>query len=511
MDKKIPIALLAIGTGLMFPSVQCGFEEITSAHLWFELFLWGLGIVGLVATGISKRQSFGFSGRYAQPGYVLITVLALALVSLVLANYTGNPAWGLRASSICLCVLSSLLLGLSANRLGHLAFFCLLVPNALWTFAYEIHWVGQRLSTVLAGSILDLAKVFYFSKGNVIGLVSADFLENQQCAGLRLFGPVLSLVALYGGLRNYSVFRMIFLLAESLFWIVVGNALRIAYCIWAQDSQQSAIEFNFIGIDLVCLVGILFLTWSGDQFYTALTYKEKELERDDAVQAILGESDATGISSGQWSVGLRATIGMLLLGIILMAAWMLYQRRFVSPSRMRNEVAEQAVLQLKLDPTCDGWNVQEIGASQETFRPVFSQSTAWPHRQWELTNEQFQQGKMILRIDGAWAHPPRVDWLWHWYGWSTDRPQIDSQSVSSWAMSRSIVEEGFVTSKQIGLTGEEVQKSACLQVSLVREGFKRIGDSERTMQRELFAKLVDRISERVREERSKGSRVPEAP
>jgi hypothetical protein len=83
-----------------------------------------------------------------------------------------------------------------------LSFF---VPLPLWKLAPEIHSIGQILATSFASSALDLLKVFHFTSGNVIGLVSTDFLENAQCAGLRVLGPAMLIALCYSFLRSYRI------------------------------------------------------------------------------------------------------------------------------------------------------------------------------------------------------------------------------------------------------------------------------------------------------------------
>ncbi|MFM8399243.1 MAG: archaeosortase/exosortase family protein, partial [Pirellula sp.] len=224
------------------------------------------------------------------------------------------------------------------------------VPLSLWSLAPEIHSLGQRLATSFAGATLDLLKIFFFTKGNVIGLVNTSFLENAQCSGLRLLGPALLIALIYSFLRGYRLARSIYIAVICLFWVIVINGVRIAFFARQQDSQATPLDFNAPMADILSLLAILFLLWSADQFYAAFSTKEVERE---------AEPSKAPVIVGEASLSTMFAVNVLLIGLILSGAMILYRNSKGTYTRRSSQEIKSAVENIKLPLEIDGWKSED--------------------------------------------------------------------------------------------------------------------------------------------------------
>jgi exosortase/archaeosortase family protein len=507
MDWKIGLIFLGLGVLLNLPVALLSLHLDLMGWIWPELLLWVCAPVVLVIAGTrhSDPSASGTSQRATLTS--IYPCLMIGLASLSWGVYSSTMVWSLRGISIAASCCLVLLFRSTDQRLFQMVALGMLAPVSTWTLAHPVHWIGQKLATALAGSVLDVSKVYHYYKGNVIGLVSTDFLENQQCSGIRLLGTSLLVVLTMGFLGGYSWLRMIYLTVVSLFWIVVWNAMRLAYCVWMQDGQSSLIQHNFILYDAVCLLGILFFTWSADQFISALIYQDKDIDKEDIVSG--GSKPKSGVPRSSLAtswVGLLLSV-VSIAGILGLGAWQFYGWLGTPKStagslgdaqidRMLNGVALKLGV-LNKDRQ-DGWVIAQTEGATESFAPVFRPMVAWPHSHWELTNDRYNGSTMRLRIDGLWTNSIAPQWLWQWYGWKTDARTVQqsaavAREAVAFGMSRSIVEEGYVVTRRLYLLEPSGSNSSYLQVSLVQESVRPISDQQQSLQRDLFDQLYNQI------------------
>jgi len=510
MDKKIATALLAIGLCLFCPPIWNSIQQYRYRQLSIDLALWFFAFAVLIYSGFKVRRASA-GNPFAMDSKAVASVLLFAFLGLLLGVAFQSPAWTFSGWGMCLSCLVSLLLGFDKRQLVQLSLLSVLSPWLLWEYGAGIHWFGQRIASALAGSVLDIAKVFYYNKGNIIGLVSAESLPVQQCAGLRLLWPSLLTVAAYGFLRNYTFARWFFLVFECLFWIVVANAARIAYCLWVQDGQSGEQDPNFLWLDIACAIGILFLAWSGDQFYAAFFYQEKELDREESGGS---EFRTSSITDERRNAGpFWALAYVLLSGVIGLGGWISLRGNAFKSHRYDQQSMIHAIRDIKIDLEDPRWDVSDASVPYEVLAPVFRQSDVWPQRQWVLADKGDQDRKpvMRLRIDGLWYRSPRPDWLWRWFGWEIEGLIRDERKFSRWTMTRSIVEEGFVVSGEVYLSSADSMGAPRLQVSLVREGFKSIDEVSRLQQEELFLRCLDSVRQQLQVDFGNQAKQQEAP
>jgi hypothetical protein len=495
MVKTLTLGLLATSVAVLSPSVWRVLSEIVLGGFWFELGLLILGFASILLAAIASRRSGATCSTSAVTPNALAMGLLLAFFGVVWGWYTSDSVWVFRGWAVCLSGLICLSGRLSSLTFFHLACLAFFLPLSLWRLAPEIHSYGQMIATSFAGAILDLAKIFYFARGNVIGLVSTDFLENGQCSGLRLLGPALLVTLGYSFLCGYRSMRTIYLALVCVFWVLVLNGVRIAYFAWRQDNQPSPLSFNAPLADALCLLGILFLSWSANQFFEALRTKEVEPDPDQA--------NSSGTATKGSSQAIYFVYGFL-IGIVFIGSAILYRDSTHPYVRLSSRAIASALEGIKIPEEIEGWKLTEVSNSKESIKPVFKHGETWFQREWHLANQSDDSSFMQLRLEGPWSHPPQIDWHWRWFGWHLNTPIVDELEQFSWAMNRSIVEEAFVVSSNLGIASPDPSGSPVLQLSLIQQGYQPYSQEQQKSQKELFGKFRKAIEEQIRAKVSDG-------
>jgi len=490
MDRGVLTVVALIALGLNGRGLASHLHRVIQAGRWNDL---GVVILGVAGVGIAASMRLG--GWRDQKrvvdavwGYGLL-LLACALTALGYWMQDWRLVW--MGSGWMLATVVGELFGLGVGAVVRMGLLLGFVPLLPWGIEWRVHEVGQRLASWFAGVLLDMARVFYYWRGNVIGLVDKDVLGSEQGAGLRWFGPVILTVISYGFLRRYRLVRMIYLMVVGVFWLVVIQGGMIAYYFWAQVGKQGGGSEESLGwFDGLGVASVLFLVWSSDQFYSAFTYREAEdVQGDDPLNAG-GRSQRGGVrkSGSLWGL----VIGTVLYGLIGCWIWVA-PGRFSTLADLGGEAGGSSSFESSTQQVGE-WMFKEVeGGSFEGFVPVFAQVDSFKQREWELTRVgDIQRAQSAVdvpvsedaysvrfRLDGAWVDKPWAAWLWRWYGWRIFEEGREGE-LQYWSMSRTIAEEGFVVSGWSRPAGLGASGQYSLEVRGVRPISKE-------MQREMIA------------------------
>ena len=495
MDRKITIALLIAAVAMQIPAVGLVLKQIAFAGLSIDLALFFLVFAFMVLTGIVSPFSRAIADEQSIRVRFLIVIVSAAVGACLRGVLSNEPVWVFRGAGLCFAALIALVSGFSKNRLFYMGLLLCMVPLSLWKTAPWLHSLAQWLASSFAGCLLDIYKVFYFAKGNVIGLVSTDFLQNESCSGLRLIYPMVLLVMAYGCFKGYRFPRFLYLLVVLLFWAIVAQGAWIAVEAIIQDGQMAKVSYNSGTASMVLFASVMMLTWSGDQFFSAFSGPSSDKESDTSIDARkieLANKNNSLESRVSW-----IALWSMLVGIASLGGWSFYKGQWAQGLNLRQSEAISTVESLKLESAVEGWKIGQATKSSESFIPVFRQTPDWNHREWELTPDQSREGSMKLRIDGIWIALPEPDWLWRWYGWKPDLVLSDENGTFSFGLKRSIVEEAYVVTKGVRIVGDSTLPGPVVQVSLVHESVRPITEKQRKEQKELHARWVEAIEKQL--------------
>jgi len=92
----------------------------------------------------------------------------------------------------------------------------------------------QQLATWLASVWLDYRGVLHMTTGVAILTTDHEYFVKDACSGINSVFAAIAVGIGYGVLRDYSVRRVLVLVAQMLVWVVVANAGRVFVTVFAQ-------------------------------------------------------------------------------------------------------------------------------------------------------------------------------------------------------------------------------------------------------------------------------------
>lgn len=129
----------------------------------------------------------------------------------------------------------------------------------------------QFLASHLASWILDALQQSHFREGVILQTESRGFLTEEACSGVRSLFSSLAGIAVYGVTLAYPWWRHTFNLMQIVFWVVVGNAFRVAIVVFVTENytEQIASGWPHEMLGLVMFVLIFLLAVSTDRLFGA--------------------------------------------------------------------------------------------------------------------------------------------------------------------------------------------------------------------------------------------------
>ena len=129
----------------------------------------------------------------------------------------------------------------------------------------------QFLASQLASWILDAFHQIHFREGVVLKTETRGFLTEEACSGIRSLFSSVAGIAIYGVTLGYRWWRHLFNLCQTVCWVVIGNAFRVAIVVYVSENYSDRIAsgrpHEFLGM-LVFLM-IFLLAVSTDRLFAA--------------------------------------------------------------------------------------------------------------------------------------------------------------------------------------------------------------------------------------------------
>ena len=99
----------------------------------------------------------------------------------------------------------------------------------------------QFLASQLASWVLDSARLLHFREGVVLITEKKQFFAEEACSGVRSLFSSIAAISVFGVYVRYPWWRLVFNLVQTTFWVIVGNALRIAAVVYISDNWTDSI------------------------------------------------------------------------------------------------------------------------------------------------------------------------------------------------------------------------------------------------------------------------------
>jgi len=273
---------------------------------------------------IAPEKYRTFTGK--PPGIMTFVSMAGIFVLLSLATILNSPFIGILSFLWLVCTAIGTLFGRESLRY---------MSGFLWILVFVVPWplnLNERLTNSmqfwasgLASTFLDALGFIHFREGVVICTTENRYLTEEACSGIRSLFSAMATMALFGYLKRRSLLRQIVNLIQTVFWVVVGNAVRIAIVVITAEYGvtffASGIGHQLLG--LVMFGVIVLLAISSDKISSLVLFNSQYFKDiEDASYArdntIVKDSDAASRLAASGDARLNsqsAIVSWLLIGL----------------------------------------------------------------------------------------------------------------------------------------------------------------------------------------------------
>ncbi len=274
----------------------------------------------------------------------------------------------------------------------------------------------QSMTSGFASILLDLLSVFHFSDGVVLGLVSQETLAEPLCNGVRSIVLVTFLAIAWGIHYRYHPVRTVANVFFGIFWVIVGNSVRVAAILIHQDwggtwfDSQVALLIS----EYAALGFMLFFLWSSDQLLASIS-----VPRLQGLSITKSDLELWPIEGGWIGTPSAATWGVVAAFVVV--AGLSLRLLPLNGALSSVEPSAETIAAFELPAEIDGWKVGEP-ETQESYWIDGSRPVA---KNWTLERD----GKQIqLQVRGWLPTYPGPRWRWFWYGWRLQPPDDGATS-----------------------------------------------------------------------------------
>ena len=135
----------------------------------------------------------------------------------------------------------------------------------------------QFVASQCASRILDNLGIVHFVEGVILVTDQEQFMIEEACSGVRSLFSSLAGITLYTAIQRMTWWRYPVNLIQTVAWVLVGNAIRVALVVYFTDRWTDAIATG-IGHDLLGIAMFLFvlaMSISTDRLINALAPAEE--------------------------------------------------------------------------------------------------------------------------------------------------------------------------------------------------------------------------------------------
>jgi exosortase len=376
----------------------------------------------------------------------------LGLLSTLVAFLTllyGMVGWGgVRTAGPVLCLLV----------------FAIPLPlNLDRSLIFEMQFLASQLSSWL----LDGIGLVHFRNGVVLMTEKSQFMTEEACSGVRSLFSTLAIVAIVSVTLRHRFTRFVGNVLQSLFWVIVGNAIRVCAVVYIADNHTDWVTHG-AGHELVGMLVfgfILLMVYSTDALvglirsHYLLPYGAElpEQDYDD------NDADRAAVQWNPFPIAGR-TFTAVIIGSALVTALGLRVAYVRETGDQRAGLAQMDHLAAP-DPSdlpseTQGWVLQDFEHIQrQTSFLQAEDSFIWTYR----------KGPMVARIslDGPWAEWHNLAVCYRGLGWDTQPKYFlsgpgESSSLKTADLRHSELrmrrddEEGFVIFSSVDRNGQEL-------------------------------------------------------
>jgi exosortase len=309
-----------------------------TGHYQFFPFLFAI-VLWLIYERVSPYQN---RARYSPISYVLFGLnLFLLAASVVLYSST---VWMLSVLLLFVTIIFHRY-GLRACVATAPAWLLLLFVFPL-PAGIDIQLINklQFLSSQLASWTLDAARLLHFREGVVLITEKKQFFAEEACSGVRSLFSSLAAISVFGVYARYSAVRTIFNLIQTTFWVLIGNAFRIAVVVYVADNWTESIAsgaaHEALGFGVFLL--IFMLSICTDKTLGLLVGNGSQNRLADEQPQAVGADLSAGQTTQGWLKPVQFGLAVLFVGVTLFSCRLTYAK--LSQEQQRESSFSSTVL-----------------------------------------------------------------------------------------------------------------------------------------------------------------------
>lgn len=300
-----------------------------------------------------------------------------------------------------------------------LLFFVVPLPSNL-----DLKLVNQLqfLSSQLASYILDAFGQIHFREGVILITEKKQFFTEEACSGIRSLFSSVSAMAIYGVMMRYGWARHLFNVIQTVLWVIIGNAVRIALVVYLADNVNESFAHgtthemfglaNFVFVFLCALStdrGInAWQASTADVTQAALQSDVEEPVVDGEVVSSKRALDPASDRSPKWRLSL--ILAFALIGIF--AARLTYAKTIVDNFRFGDESLFESV-ESDLPKRMLGWERVSFEHQQrDDTRLLAPESFVWTY---------VKKGRrVVISLDSPYFDFHNLNDCYQGFGWNVD-------------------------------------------------------------------------------------------
>lgn len=278
----------------------------------------------------------------------------------------------------------------------------------------------QTLTAEWGSRLLDFFHVMHLRDGNYFSIDSKDpelaelFVE-EGCSGVRSLFAAVAVVVFYVLWMGHPVVRAVLLVACSVGWVLVANALRVVtITICASFGHNLTKGFSHTMLGVAIFVVTMALVLSTDRLLMFFMPPRGRRWQDDQPAADL---DVPLPNGQRGAFGIWAPLGVCYMLLILGQAYLLWPSQAVAAAASaEQEIEQRAFANPPTPPVEANWIAREAAS---TSRPRFDAKKSW-YWPFEMRTSREQAASAIAAVDFPFSdwHDLRV--CYRGTGWTED-------------------------------------------------------------------------------------------
>ncbi len=267
LNKYLVWILLSLGVIAHLPLViaQLSFMWGSETFQYFPFAIVAAGAVLYVRWGELSKILFIPSNTendlvsLRPNGYVLAIALTLNLIILALAIISSFSWLGWINLILFLVIFVYCVYGWSGLKILFPAALVLLAIRPVPEFLELSLTISmQRFASQISGLLLDAIGILHYRQGVVLVLPEQSFMAEEACSGIRSLFSSITAILVWGLMNRYHWLRNIFNILQTLFWVVIFNAIRITVVVWVEDSTDFSVatgwQHDVLGLVIFFLI-----------------------------------------------------------------------------------------------------------------------------------------------------------------------------------------------------------------------------------------------------------------